>query len=141
MMVLCNSLSTFAIPRLIPTADKQPTTQTPVKGRTIGPILQVSRRKASPRGISVVTRAGPSASSYIFAFVFPLSLLAVTIITSARIADKLDQKFFEELAINQAILEGEEENEDEISVPLEKEAKQTRSRNRPKREVERSSST
>ncbi|KAL3648210.1 hypothetical protein CASFOL_007634 [Castilleja foliolosa] len=134
MMACCNSLSSPPLTRLIPIVDRLP----PPKGRTIGPILQVDRRKPSQRGISVVTRAGPSATSYIFAFVLPLSLLGVTIFTSARIADKLDQKFFEELSVNQAILEAEE-NSDEVAVSLEKEAAPTRSRNRPKREVEPSS--
>ncbi|GFP96299.1 hypothetical protein PHJA_001774000 [Phtheirospermum japonicum] len=134
-MLACNSLS--LLPRLIPIAHRPPLP--PGKGRTIGPILQVDRRKPSRRGISVVTRAGPSSTSYIFAFVFPLSLLAVTIFTSARIADQLDQKFFEELSVNQAILEAEETG-DEVAVSLEKEATPTHSRNRPKREVEPSSS-
>ncbi|KAH6813859.1 high chlorophyll fluorescence 153 [Perilla frutescens var. frutescens] len=80
-MMLCNSLSFPTLPRLIPTTHHPPP-----------PILQVGRR----RGISVVTRAGPSTTTYIFAFVFPLTLLAVTFFTSIRIADKLDQKFLEE---------------------------------------------
>lgn len=46
----------------------------------------------------MVTRAGGiSSGSYIFALVFPLSLLAITIFTSARVADNLDQKFLEEV--------------------------------------------
>lgn len=49
------------------------------------------------RGLSAITKAGPSSTSYIFAFVFPISLLAVTIFTSMRIADELDQKFLEEV--------------------------------------------
>ncbi|PIN11074.1 hypothetical protein CDL12_16326, partial [Handroanthus impetiginosus] len=98
------------------------------------------RRETSRRVISVVTRAGPSTTSYIFAFVFPLSLLAVTIFTSVRIADKLDEKFFEELAVNEAILEAEgnddEDDDGEVPIPPEKEPTPIRSRNRPKREVE-----
>ncbi|KAG6433596.1 hypothetical protein SASPL_105211 [Salvia splendens] len=90
----------------------------------------------------VLTRAGPSTTSYIFAFVFPLSLLAVTAITSIRIADKLDQKFLEELAVNQAILEAEdgEEREDDVHVSSEEEeVKPVRRRNRPTRQIEQSS--
>ncbi|KAK4372083.1 hypothetical protein RND71_007467 [Anisodus tanguticus] len=95
--------------------------------------------KKSSRCISVVTRAeGISSSSYIFAFVFPLSLLAITIFTSARIADTLDQKFLEEVAVNQTITEGEED--DGITVTqLEEKPATPRTRNRPKREVEPSS--
>ncbi|KAI4333036.1 hypothetical protein L6164_017892 [Bauhinia variegata] len=52
------------------------------------------------RGLSVVTRAGPSTSSYVFAFALPLSLLAGTIFTSIRIADKLDADFLEEVLID-----------------------------------------
>ncbi|KAG8363668.1 hypothetical protein BUALT_Bualt19G0046400 [Buddleja alternifolia] len=130
-MMVCNLLSSSSstLPRLIPTTYKPPPPPLPPR------ILQVGRRK---RGISLVTRAGPSASSYIFAFVLPLSLLAVTIFTSVRIADKLEQKFLEELAVNQAILEAEE-NDEEVSIPSVKEPAPTRTRNRPKREVEPSS--
>ncbi|CAI9769462.1 unnamed protein product [Fraxinus pennsylvanica] len=95
------------------------------------------RNTSSRRRISVVTRAGPSTSSYIFAFVLPLSLLAVTVFTSIRIADKLDQKFLEEVAINEAILEAEED--DEAKIHSEKEPAPPRIRNRPKRKVEPSS--
>ncbi|KAA8537297.1 hypothetical protein F0562_027016 [Nyssa sinensis] len=80
------------------------------------------------RVLSVVTRAGPSSSSYIYAFVFPLSLLAVTIFTSIRIADRLDKKFLEELAINQAILE-EDEEEGDVNISLEEEPALRRTRN------------
>ncbi|KAI3448821.1 hypothetical protein Pfo_005486 [Paulownia fortunei] len=137
-MMLCNSLSSSTLPRLIPTTHKPPPPP-PVNGRTVERILQVGRRKTSRRGISVATRAGPSSTSYIFAFVFPLSLLAITIFTSVRIADKLDEKFLEELAVNEAILEAEE-NDDEVSISSKKEPTlPIRSRNRPKREVEPSS--
>ncbi|KAK6121569.1 hypothetical protein DH2020_044689 [Rehmannia glutinosa] len=135
-MMVCNSLSSSTLPRLIPITHKPPPA---ANGRTVEPILQLRQRKTSRRGISVVTRAGPSSTSYIFAFVFPLSLLAVTILTSIRIADKLDQKFLEELAINEAILEAEENVDDEVSISSEKEPTPIRSRNRPKREVEPSS--
>ena len=49
------------------------------------------------RGLSMVTRAGPGTNTYIFAFVLPLSLLAITVFTSIRIADKLDREFLEEV--------------------------------------------
>ncbi|XP_060217458.1 uncharacterized protein LOC132644840 [Lycium barbarum] len=92
------------------------------------------------RGISVVTRAGGgiSSSSYVFALVFPLSLLAITIFTSARIADTLDQKFLEEVAVNETIREGEEDDGSAVT-PLEEKPATPRTRNRPKREVEPSS--
>ncbi|KAH7864992.1 hypothetical protein Vadar_000894 [Vaccinium darrowii] len=66
--------------------------------------------RRNTRGLSVVTRGAPSTGTYIFAFFLPLSLLAVTVFTSIRIADKLDRDFLEEMAINQAIMEGEEED-------------------------------
>ncbi|KDP40489.1 hypothetical protein JCGZ_24488 [Jatropha curcas] len=95
------------------------------------------------RGLSLVTRAGPSTTSYVFAFVFPMSLLIATVITSIKIADKLDRDYLEELAINQAIREADEEDDDDddaIDIPTEEEVKQpalrdTRTRNRPKREA------
>ncbi|XP_059649167.1 uncharacterized protein LOC132295101 isoform X2 [Cornus florida] len=55
--------------------------------------VDLGRRR---RHLSLVTRAGPTTSNYIFAFVLPLSLLAITIFTSIRIADRLDKKFLEE---------------------------------------------
>ncbi|XP_010670384.2 uncharacterized protein LOC104887451 [Beta vulgaris subsp. vulgaris] len=96
---------------------------------------ELDRRKM--RGISVVTRAGPSTSQLIFAFVFPFSLLAITVFTALRIGDKLDQKFLEELAMNEAIREAEEENDDvnETVFPRKEEPALPRTRNRPKREV------
>lgn len=54
-------------------------------------------RKTRDRGLTVVTRAGPSTSSYVFAFFLPFSLIVITVLTSIRIADKLDQKFLEEV--------------------------------------------
>ncbi|GAV69402.1 hypothetical protein CFOL_v3_12903, partial [Cephalotus follicularis] len=65
------------------------------------------------RGLTVVTRAGPSTNSYLFAFLLPLSLLAVTVYTSIRISDKLDADFLEELAINRAMSGADEEDEAE----------------------------
>ncbi|KVI00815.1 uncharacterized protein LOC112519495 [Cynara cardunculus var. scolymus] len=88
------------------------------------------------RGSLVVTRGGPpGTSTYIFAFVFPLSLLAVTIFTAIRISDKLDKDFYEEMAVNQSILEAEDEDED-VSTPTNEEPPRPRTRNRPKREAE-----
>ncbi|KAM3323522.1 hypothetical protein P3S67_004673 [Capsicum chacoense] len=103
------------------------------------PQLKLKKKKKKRRGITVVTGAGGiSSSSYIFAVVFPLSLLAITIFTSARIADTLDQKFLEELAVNETIREGEEEDGSAVT-PLEEKPAAPRTRNRPKREVEPSS--
>ncbi|KAL4561789.1 hypothetical protein LXL04_033963 [Taraxacum kok-saghyz] len=88
------------------------------------------------RGSLVVTRGGPpGTSTYIFAFVFPLSLLAVTIFTAMNISDKLDRDFYEDLAVNQSILEGEDEDVD-IATPTDEEPPRPRTRNRPKREAE-----
>ncbi|KAJ7982280.1 high chlorophyll fluorescence [Quillaja saponaria] len=91
------------------------------------------RRKV--RGLTVLTRAGPNTNSYIFAFALPLSLLAITIFTSIRIADKLDRDFLEEVAINEAIKEAEEDNDDDIDISLQEEPARPRTRNRPKREA------
>ncbi|XVE90786.1 hypothetical protein DITRI_Ditri20bG0104600 [Diplodiscus trichospermus] len=96
-----------------------------------------------PRGLTVVTRAGANTSSYVFAIAFPLTLLAATIFTSIRIADKLDKDFLEDLTINQAIREAEEEDEgddnnDNDVISLEEIVQEPvlpRTRNRPKREV------
>ncbi|CAI0560304.1 unnamed protein product [Linum tenue] len=113
------------------------------------------RRKKTERGWTVVRRAGPSTSSYIFALALPLSLLVFTVFTSIRIADKLDSDYLEELELNQAIMEAqgieyEEDNEDEdvdgadiatgqeelqLPVPAFGGSSRTRTRNRPKREV------
>ncbi|KAK4744740.1 hypothetical protein SAY87_011052 [Trapa incisa] len=93
------------------------------------------RRK---RDLTVVAGAGPSSSGYMFAFVFPLSLLAVTVFASIRMADKLDQDFLEELRINQAVGEGDEGEDPDTSfpvIPLREDRVASRSRNRPKREV------
>ncbi|KAM4082279.1 hypothetical protein ACJW30_11G160100 [Castanea mollissima] len=123
----------------------------------------LTRRR--PRGLTVVTRAGPSTNSILFAIAIPLSLLTITFFASIKIADKLDRDYFEELAINQAIREAEEdededeeeeddgnkENEDmnislekkpalkeedeDMNVSLQKEPALQRTRNRPKRDV------
>ncbi|KAF8022242.1 hypothetical protein BT93_G2396 [Corymbia citriodora subsp. variegata] len=81
----------------------------------------------------LVARAGPSTSSYVFAFVFPLSLLVTTVFASIKIADKLDRDFLEELAINQAIKDADEDDDAEVS--LEEKPVPSRTRNRPKREA------
>lgn len=125
--IICNSpLSTFR--RNPITTRPQCFIQTPPL-RVSGDWYQRRRR-----GSAVVTRAGPSSTSYIFAFVFPLSLLAITIFTSIRIADKLDKKFYEEMAINEAIREDEEEDSDS-GISVKGEPALPRTRNRPKREV------
>ncbi|KAF8396205.1 hypothetical protein HHK36_017818 [Tetracentron sinense] len=85
-------------------------------------------------GLAVVTRAAPSTSNLVFAFVFPISLLAVTIFTSIKIADKLDKEFLEEVAVNQVIKEGNDEDDD-TPISLEEEPALPRTRNRPKREA------
>ncbi|KAI9168812.1 hypothetical protein LWI28_002311 [Acer negundo] len=110
-------------------------------------------RKARGLTTGVVTRAGPTTSNYIFAFVLPLSLLAVTVFASIKVADKLDDEFLEELILQEAMKEGEEEEEDEdededeeeydededdVETYLEEKAQELaipRTRNRPKREA------
>ena len=49
------------------------------------------------RDCSYVARAGPSTSSYLLAFAIPATLIAATVFTSARIADKLDDDFLEDV--------------------------------------------
>ncbi|XP_010273322.1 PREDICTED: uncharacterized protein LOC104608894 [Nelumbo nucifera] len=89
-------------------------------------------RRQNARRLEVVTRAGPSTSSLIFAFVFPLSLVAFTVFTSIRIADKLDRDFLEELALNQA-MKDVEDNDEALPASVEEEPALPRTRNRPKR--------
>ncbi|XP_038875344.1 uncharacterized protein LOC120067823 [Benincasa hispida] len=85
----------------------------------------------------VTTRAGASTSSYIFAFSIPLSLILITVLTALKIGDNLDKKFLEELALNQAIMEEDEENKDDGSeISFEEKPALPRTRNRPKREAE-----
>ncbi|CAH9118324.1 unnamed protein product [Cuscuta europaea] len=99
------------------------------------PILQLrSQRSQKRRGSSLVTRAGTS--NYIFAFLFPMTLLAVTVLISIRIADKLDQKFLEELVIEQSILESEEDDGDAAGTSPKEETKSSRRPNRPKRQAD-----
>ncbi|CAI0560306.1 unnamed protein product [Linum tenue] len=92
------------------------------------------RRKKTERGWTVVRRAGPSTSSYIFALALPLSLLVFTVFTSIRIADKLDSDYLEEEDVDGAdIATGQEELQ--LPVPAFGGSSRTRTRNRPKREV------
>ncbi|KZV54456.1 hypothetical protein F511_09771 [Dorcoceras hygrometricum] len=95
-----NSLSFSTLLRLIPAGNYKPAVMLLPPPTGVAPTrtnLHVGLRKTSKRGVSVVTRAGGiSSSSYIFAFVLPLSLLAITIFSSIKISDKLDEKFFEE---------------------------------------------
>ncbi|XP_071690622.1 uncharacterized protein [Rutidosis leptorrhynchoides] len=89
------------------------------------------------RGSLVVTRGGaPGATTYLFAFIFPLSLLAVTIFTSIKISDKLDKDFYEEMEVNQSILEAEDGDGEALPTMTDEEPPRSRARNRPKREVE-----
>ncbi|KAK2636949.1 hypothetical protein Ddye_031741 [Dipteronia dyeriana] len=103
-------------------------------------------RKARGLTTGVVTRAGPTTSNYVFAFVLPLSLLAITIFASIKVADKLDDEFLEELILQEAMKEGDEEeeeeddddDEDDVETYLEEKAQELsipRTRNRPKREA------
>ncbi|KAJ4913647.1 high chlorophyll fluorescence 153 [Raphanus sativus] len=90
------------------------------------------------RDCSVMVRAGPSTSSYLLAFAIPATLIAATVFTSAKIADKLDDDFLEDIAFNQAIKAAEdgENGQGEISMDdLIKEPVLQRTRKRPKREV------
>ncbi|KAF6155360.1 hypothetical protein GIB67_019886 [Kingdonia uniflora] len=114
------------------------TTKTPEIKST--EIATYSFKEKKRRRCGVVTRAGPpSTNSLIFAFVFPLSLLAVTIFTSIRTADKLDQDFLEELAIGELETEDQDQDQDvELNSPtsVKKKPALPRMRNRPKREAE-----
>ncbi|KAI4384642.1 hypothetical protein MLD38_002764 [Melastoma candidum] len=93
------------------------------------PSVRFPRRARNAR---LVAGAGPTAANYVFAFVFPLSLLVVTIAVSARIGNQLDQKYLEELAINQAIEEADLDEDPEDL--MEETPVATRTRNRPKRQ-------
>ncbi|CAN6880651.1 unnamed protein product [Brassica oleracea] len=90
------------------------------------------------RDCSYVARAGPSTSSYLLAFAIPATLIAATVFTSAKIADKLDDDFLEDIALNQAIKAAEEGDNAEGEISLDdviKEPVIQRTRTRPKREV------
>ncbi|XP_022961614.1 uncharacterized protein LOC111462310 [Cucurbita moschata] len=104
----------------------------------LSPAVRFSGDPSAARALRVVTtRAGASTSSYIFAFSIPFSLILVTALTALKIGDNLDKKFLEELALNQAIMEEDEENKDGSSeIPFEEKPALPRTRNRPKREAE-----
>ncbi|GAB2230286.1 hypothetical protein Droror1_Dr00014546 [Drosera rotundifolia] len=94
--------------------------------------------KTRRRWTSLVTQAGLTSNSFVLAFALPLGLLFVTIVAAWRKGDQLDQKFLEELAINEAIREADEvEGEDnDMVIPVPEEPARPRKRNRPKREVQ-----
>uniref|UniRef100_M1A8U1 Uncharacterized protein n=1 Tax=Solanum tuberosum TaxID=4113 RepID=M1A8U1_SOLTU len=97
-MILSNSLSSSTFLRFNNQLQQQQQQQLFVDSSSRILQLQSRKLKKKSRGLSVVTRAGGiSSGSYIFALIFPLSLLAITIFTSARVADNLDQKFLEEV--------------------------------------------
>ncbi|CAO1940891.1 unnamed protein product [Urochloa humidicola] len=125
-----------------------PYTDRPVRA-TARPVGGIRRR----RGLMVVRAGGPpSTNALILAFVLPLSLLVGTLVTAARVADDLDDRFLREMEINKAILEENEASDEDIAqeeydevegeeqVPVE-EIKEpvvvgaTRIRNRPRRQV------
>ncbi|CDY60853.1 BnaA01g34800D [Brassica napus] len=90
------------------------------------------------RDCSVVARAGPSTSSYLLAFAIPATLIAATVFTSAKIADKLDDDFLEDIALNQAMKAAEDGENAEGGSSLDdliKEPVLQRTRKRPKREA------
>ncbi|XP_028789905.1 uncharacterized protein LOC114745901 [Neltuma alba] len=96
------------------------------------------RRKL--RGLTAVTRAGPGSSSYFFAFALPFSLLAITIVASWKIGERLDREFIEEMAMNEAIMEADEDDDDgvdqdDIETYKQEEPALPRVRNRPRREA------
>ena len=65
------------------------------------PAVRVSARPAGRgrRRRSMVVRAGgpPSTNVLILAFVLPLSLIVGTLVTAARVADDLDERFLREV--------------------------------------------
>lgn len=108
----------------------------------------------------MVVRAGgpPSANALFLAFVLPLSLFVGTLVTAARVADDLDERFLREMEINKAIMEENEESDEDVAgeddreydegeeeqgAPVEEEkeplvvgAAAPRTRNRPRRQVQ-----
>ncbi|KAK9283463.1 hypothetical protein L1049_011708 [Liquidambar formosana] len=134
-LLICNS-ATLTLSIL-----KTPTTRASFKSSLVlnSPAIRFAATghfgRQKTRGVRVVTRAGPSTSSYVFAFVLPFSLLAITIFASVKIADKLDREFLEDLAINEAIREAEGEEDGDVGISLEEEPALPRTRNRPKREA------
>ncbi|KAG6579120.1 hypothetical protein SDJN03_23568, partial [Cucurbita argyrosperma subsp. sororia] len=103
----------------------------------LSPAVRFSGDPSAVKALRLVTtRAGASTSSYIFAFSIPFSLILVTALTALKIGDNLDKKFLE-LALNQAIMEEDEENKDDGSgISFEEKPALPRTRNRPKREAE-----
>ncbi|KAJ1287041.1 hypothetical protein BS78_03G400200 [Paspalum vaginatum] len=114
------------------------------------------RARPRRRGLMVVRAGGPPSANVLFlAFVLPLSLFVGTLVTAARVADDLDERFLREMEINQAIMEENEasdediagedddegEEEEEAAAVEEKEpvvvagAAAPRTRNRPRRQV------
>ncbi|XP_039017636.1 uncharacterized protein LOC120148632 [Hibiscus syriacus] len=96
----------------------------------------LSNRKR--RKLEVLTRAGANTSRYVFASVLPFSLMAVIFFTSIKIADKLDKDSLEDLAINQAAREAEDDDDGNDVISLDEIVQEPvlpRTRNRPKREV------
>lgn len=73
------------------------------KGASFGTShVQFFNRDSSSRGLNlkVVTRAGASSSSYVFAFVLPLSLLALTVFASLKLDDELERQYLEAVCIS-----------------------------------------
>lgn len=62
-------------------------------------------------------------------------MLAFTILASIRVADELDQQFFEELMIEQSMLESDEDIDD-VGISPKEETESPPRRSRPKRQVE-----
>ncbi|XP_022146328.1 uncharacterized protein LOC111015566 [Momordica charantia] len=104
---------------------------------TPSPALRFSCDPRPLRLRLLTTRAGASTSSYIFAFSIPFSLILITVLTALKIGDNLDKKFLEEVTLNEAIMEADEENKDDNSeISFEPKPALPRTRNRPKREAE-----
>ena len=69
----------------------------PVRASCARPVPGGARRRG--RGRLMVVRAGgpPSTNQLILAFVLPLSLFVGTLVTAARVADDLDDRFLREV--------------------------------------------
>ncbi|KAL5762604.1 hypothetical protein ACOSP7_018868 [Xanthoceras sorbifolium] len=111
-----------------------------------------SRRKARGLTTGVVTRAGPSIGTYLYALSLPVGLIVLTALAALKVAEQQDQAYFEELIIEEAMKEGDEDkdgdededveedggNEYDSETPLEEKIQELavpRTRNRPKREA------
>ncbi|KAK7325357.1 hypothetical protein VNO77_29519 [Canavalia gladiata] len=107
------------------------------------PALRFTAGRQKARDSAVAVRAGPSTSSIAFSIALPLSLLAVTVIASVRMADKLDQQWLEEMANNEALMEDDEEDDytdddnekDDLETYVQEEPALPSARHRPKREA------